>query len=278
VFLAASAAPPPPHSPWHLGAPHRPASRCRRRRARLAPEMPRRCRRRRTRTASTCPRARAPSCSSARSRRGARASACRGAAPHAPPHAPAFPAAGAGPRSQPNPRRPCACSRTATPGTKQNDRLTGKCVYFTRVNPRGVSEKTFDVDMAAGDIVGPGALGAFRALVNDIYLPLLQARRRGGAWAAGGCDTRGVGRSRGVRGASGADLHAPPPLLLPGPPPPDLAACRSARAPQEQSGWGKMPQDHTRDFLEGAGEGGLGGGVGGGRLPGCRVSVASLQA
>ncbi|KIZ06068.1 Dynein gamma chain, flagellar outer arm [Monoraphidium neglectum] len=68
----------------------------------------------------------------------------------------------------------------------QNDRLTGKCVYFARINPKGVSEKTWDADMAAGDIVGPGALGAFRAL--------------------------------------------------------------------EQSGWGKMPQDHTKEFLEGAGK------------------------
>lgn len=62
------------------------------------------------------------------------------------------------------------------PTHKQNDRLTGKCVYFARVNPKGITEKTWDADMAAGDIVGPSALDAFRALVSDVYLPLLQVR------------------------------------------------------------------------------------------------------
>lgn len=62
--------------------------------------------------------------------------------------------------------------------TPQNERLTGKCVYFVRINPKGVSEKTWDVDMAAGDIIGPGALAAFKTLVSDLYLPILQVRVR----------------------------------------------------------------------------------------------------
>jgi hypothetical protein len=69
-----------------------------------------------------------------------------------------------------------ACSQPAPPKPPppQNDRLTGKCVYFVRTNPKGVSEKTLDADVAAGDILGPGVLDAFRALVSDVYLPILQ--------------------------------------------------------------------------------------------------------
>lgn len=59
----------------------------------------------------------------------------------------------------------------------QGDRLNGKCVYFARVNPRGVSEKTLESDLVAGDISGPDALDAVRALVADVYLPLLQVQR-----------------------------------------------------------------------------------------------------
>lgn len=96
------------------------------------------------------------------------------------------------PHSMPSPRPP-AC--THPPAPLQNDRLTSKCVFFARVNPKGVSEKTLDTDVVAGDIVGPGALAALHALVSDVYLPVLQ----------------------------------------------------------EQGGWGKMPAEHTKDFLEGAG-------------------------
>jgi hypothetical protein len=53
-------------------------------------------------------------------------------------------------------------------------------VYFVRVNPKGVSEKSLDTDIAVGDIHGPGALDAFRALVSDLYLPILQVR--GDSW------------------------------------------------------------------------------------------------
>ena len=72
------------------------------------------------------------------------------------------------------------CPSPASQSIPQGDRLTGKCVYFARVNPRGVSEKTLESDVVAGDISGPGALDAVRALVADVYLPLLQVRGWGG--------------------------------------------------------------------------------------------------
>lgn len=77
----------------------------------------------------------------------------------------------------------------------QLDKLSGKCVYFVRTNPKGISEKTYENDMAVGEITGT-ALDTFKALVSDLYLPLFQ----------------------------------------------------------EQQSWGKMPQDHTKEFLSGAGK------------------------
>ena len=56
----------------------------------------------------------------------------------------------------------------------------GRCVYFARVNPRGVAERTLEADIAAGDVPGArGALDAVRALVADVYLPVL---REQAAW------------------------------------------------------------------------------------------------
>jgi dynein heavy chain len=59
---------------------------------------------------------------------------------------------------------------------QHGDRLAaaGRCFYFVRVNPRGVGERTLDADMAAGEVTGPSALDAVRALVSDVYLPVLQ--------------------------------------------------------------------------------------------------------
>lgn len=75
----------------------------------------------------------------------------------------------------------------------QGDRLSGKCLFFVRVNPKGVSEKTLESDVAVGEIQGT-ALDTFKALLADLFLPLLQ----------------------------------------------------------EQGSWGKMPPQHTKDFLTGA--------------------------
>lgn len=116
--------------------------------------------------ASTCPRARARSSTS----RHSRCASQRGCLPCPAPRT--LPAC----CRQLHPPRP----RPPPPTPPQNDRLTGKCVYFARVNPKGVSEKGLEADLVAGDIAGPGALDAFRALVSDVYLPILQVRRRAG--------------------------------------------------------------------------------------------------
>lgn len=79
---------------------------------------------------------------------------------------------------------------------RQGERLSGKCLFFVRVNPKGVSEKTLEADVAVGEIQG-SALDTFRALLADLFLPVLQ----------------------------------------------------------EQSSWGKMPPQHTKDFLTGASTG-----------------------
>lgn len=74
----------------------------------------------------------------------------------------------------------------------QGERLSGKSLFFVRVNPKGISEKTLESDVAVGEIQG-SALDTFKALLADLFLPLLQ----------------------------------------------------------EQSSWGKMPPQHTKDFLTG---------------------------
>ena len=55
----------------------------------------------------------------------------------------------------------------------QSERVSNKCVFFVRINPKGVGEKSLETDLAAGEIQG-SALDTFRALVTDVYLPVLQ--------------------------------------------------------------------------------------------------------
>lgn len=74
----------------------------------------------------------------------------------------------------------------------QAERLSSKCLYFVRVNPKGIAEKTLEADMAVGEMQG-SLLDTFKSLLSDLFLPLLH----------------------------------------------------------EQSTWGKMPPQHTRDFLAG---------------------------
>jgi hypothetical protein len=52
-----------------------------------------------------------------------------------------------------------------------------------RVNPKGVSEKSIESDIAAGEIQG-SALDTFKALVADLYLPVLQEQGSWGKMAA----------------------------------------------------------------------------------------------
>jgi dynein heavy chain len=58
----------------------------------------------------------------------------------------------------------------------QNERITGKAVYFVRTNAKGVNEKTVDADLAAGEVCG-AALDNFRALIADLYLPIIQEQQ-----------------------------------------------------------------------------------------------------
>jgi hypothetical protein len=135
----------------------------------------------------------------------------------------------------------------------QNERLSGRCVYFVRVNPKGVSEKSLDTDVAAGDIVGPGALDAFRALVSDVYLPVLQVRApRTGRQRAGGARRGGRDAACWRPPAPHARAQCPCPCE-PGPTHAPLLSTLPWD-PQEQSAWGKMPQEHAKEFLDGAGE------------------------
>jgi dynein heavy chain len=61
----------------------------------------------------------------------------------------------------------------------QAERLVGKCVYIARITPKGVTEKTFEHDLAVGEIQG-SALDVFKSLVSDLYLPLLQEQQSWG--------------------------------------------------------------------------------------------------
>lgn len=61
----------------------------------------------------------------------------------------------------------------------QNERVgAGKCLFFVRINPKGVNEKSIETDIAVGEIQG-SALDTFKALVADLYLPILQEQ---GSW------------------------------------------------------------------------------------------------
>lgn len=62
----------------------------------------------------------------------------------------------------------------------QREVLQNKAVYLMRVNSKGVGEATFEADIALGEIP-LGTLEAFRALLADLYLPVLTEQ---GQWGA----------------------------------------------------------------------------------------------
>ena len=62
----------------------------------------------------------------------------------------------------------------------QREVLQNKAVYFTRISNRGVGEASCEEDVAIGE-VPVGALEAFRALLADLYLPVLSEQ---GQWGA----------------------------------------------------------------------------------------------
>ena len=50
----------------------------------------------------------------------------------------------------------------------REDNLTGKCVYFARVNPKGVTVKDVETDLAYGEIVGT-PLGSLQSILQDVF-------------------------------------------------------------------------------------------------------------
>ncbi len=55
----------------------------------------------------------------------------------------------------------------------QKEVLQNKAVYFMRTNTRGIGAEFLDTDIVMGEIP-VGALSAFRALLADLYVPLLK--------------------------------------------------------------------------------------------------------
>jgi len=53
------------------------------------------------------------------------------------------------------------------------ERLVGKCVYFVRLAPKPVTEKTVEADIATGELNG-NTLEIFKSLVADLYVPILE--------------------------------------------------------------------------------------------------------
>lgn len=52
-------------------------------------------------------------------------------------------------------------------------------MYFVRLNPKGITEKTLESDVATGEVTG-AALENFRALVADLYIPIVQEQQQWG--------------------------------------------------------------------------------------------------
>lgn len=61
----------------------------------------------------------------------------------------------------------------------QNERVHGKAVFFVRLNPKGVSEKTVEADVACGEVSG-SALDNFRAIIAELYAPIINEQQQWG--------------------------------------------------------------------------------------------------
>ncbi|PNH08753.1 Dynein gamma chain, flagellar outer arm [Tetrabaena socialis] len=61
----------------------------------------------------------------------------------------------------------------------QHERISNKCVYFSRLNPKGISEKTMEADVGTGELSG-SALENFKAIVSDLYVPIMQEQQQWG--------------------------------------------------------------------------------------------------
>jgi dynein heavy chain len=63
--------------------------------------------------------------------------------------------------------------------TTGTEPLRGKCIYFLRVNPKGVDQKTAENDMSCGEIAGP-PLQAFQQSLSLFYVPALRQQEEWG--------------------------------------------------------------------------------------------------
>ncbi|GFR42148.1 hypothetical protein Agub_g3000 [Astrephomene gubernaculifera] len=61
----------------------------------------------------------------------------------------------------------------------QHERIHNKGAYFTRLNPKGVSEKTLEADLGSGELSG-SALENFKTIVSDLYVPIMQEQQQWG--------------------------------------------------------------------------------------------------
>lgn len=61
----------------------------------------------------------------------------------------------------------------------QKEVLSNKAVYLMRNNAKEVNEASFETDITIGE-VPVGVLHAFRALLADVYMPLLIEQEDGG--------------------------------------------------------------------------------------------------
>ena len=52
-------------------------------------------------------------------------------------------------------------------------------MYFTRLNPKGITEKTLESDVSVGEVSG-AALDNYKAMIADLYLPILQEQHQWG--------------------------------------------------------------------------------------------------
>jgi dynein heavy chain len=63
--------------------------------------------------------------------------------------------------------------------TGREEALTGKCMFFTRINPKGVDQKSVEMDILYGEIMG-SALNSFQLVIDECLKPALEAQENWG--------------------------------------------------------------------------------------------------
>lgn len=59
--------------------------------------------------------------------------------------------------------------------TGREEALTGKCMFFTRINTKGVDQKSVETDILFGEIMG-SALSSFQCVIDEVLKPSLEAQ------------------------------------------------------------------------------------------------------